>query len=250
MLSTSQPSIVTIPESVKVPEGALTASFPAVIAAVTGPTQATVTGSYGVSRVQTVSIGPPEVASIQLIPDTATGGSPVTGHVTLSGSAPSGGWNVGLWSDQPGVAPPVNGLTIPAGASQGTFNVTTLPVSQIVHAKIRTNMYAVPVSATATLTINPPALKDFALNPASVSYQAGTVDGSITLSGPAAAGTSVPLSWSSAEGATAPSTVPVAEGATTANFKVTLKPVAAPTPFTLFAYYGGARMSATLTVNP
>jgi hypothetical protein len=108
--------------------------------------------------------------------------------------------------------------------------------------------FAPPVSAT--LTVNPPALKGIALNPASVSYQAGTVDGSITLSGPAPAGVSVPLSWSNADGATAPPTIPVAQGATTANFKVTLRPVTAPTPFTLFAYYGGARMSATVTVNP
>ena len=58
MLSTSQPSIVAIPGFVKVPEGALTASFPAVIAAVKDPIQVTVTGSYGGVKTVALKVDP------------------------------------------------------------------------------------------------------------------------------------------------------------------------------------------------
>ena len=251
MLATSQPSLVAIPGFVKVPAGALTATFPAVITAVKSPTLASLTGTFGgVSQGLSLSLALPEVVSIQVTPDIAIGGSSVAASVTLTGSAPAGGYPIGIRSDLGAVATN-SGLTIPEGATQGTVTITTVPVSQTVRAKISAGSPLVNTYPPfALLTVNPPALKNVSFNSSSVSFQAGTVDGTITLSGPAAAGTSVPLSWSNADAAAAPPTVAVAEGATSATFKVTLKPVSAPTAFTLFAYYGGARMSATLTVNP
>jgi len=143
-------------------------------------------------------------------------------------------------------------MIVPAGARQANFNVATNPVAAAVTVTVGAwvgNGYSLPLPLT-NLTVMPPTLQNFGVNPTSASYQIGSVDGFITLNGPAAAGTSVPLSWNSTDAASAPSTVPIPAGASTVSFKVTLKPVSAPTPFTLSALYGGARKTITLTVTP
>jgi uncharacterized delta-60 repeat protein len=57
------------------------------------------------------------------------GGAVVTGTVLLSRPAPAGGVDLILESDTPNVASVPGTLTIPAGASSGTFTVTTVRVA-------------------------------------------------------------------------------------------------------------------------
>jgi hypothetical protein len=142
-------------------------------------------------------------------------------------------------------------VIVPAGAKQANFNVTTNPVAAAVTITVQVWHEGGSLGSDVThLNVTPPTLQEFGVNPTTASYQVGSVDGFITLNGPAAPGTSVPLSWNTTDAASAPSSVPIPAGASNASFKVTLKPVSAPTPFTLSALYGGARKTITLTVTP
>lgn len=65
------------------------------------------------------------LASLNLSPSSVTGGSSITGTVTLTGPAPSGGVVVTLGSSNPNVAAVPTNVTVPAGSSSTTFAVNT-----------------------------------------------------------------------------------------------------------------------------
>ena len=249
MLSSAPPDLIKIPGFIKVPENASAVSFPAEIPAVSNASDAGVTGTYaGVSRSLSFKVVPPRVDIVRFDPASVLGGSPSTGDVVLSGPAPSTGCKLTIQTNNSPVVPFPPEMIVPAGAKQANFNVTTNPVAAVVTVYVSVSTSGVAIAGS--LAVLPPTLQEFGVNPSSASYQIGSVDGFITLNGPAAAGTSVPLSWNSTDAASAPSSVPIPAGASTASFKVTLKPVSAPTPFTLSVLYGGVRKTITLTVTP
>ena len=251
MLSTTLPDLIKIPGFIKVPEDASAVSFPAEIPAVSNVSDAGVTGTYaGASRNLSFRIVPPRVDSVGFVPASVLGGSSSTGHVLLSGPAPSTGCKLWFQTNNSNVVPFPPEMIVPAGAKQANFNVATNPVAAAVTIYVSVGISGTNPGIVGGLTVMPPTLQDFGVSPTSASYQVGSVDGFITLNGPAAAGTSVPLSLNSTDVASAPSTVPIPAGASTASFKVTLKPVTAPTPFTLSVLFGGVRKTITLTVTP
>jgi uncharacterized delta-60 repeat protein len=66
--------------------------------------------------------------TLTLSPAQVRGGSAVTGLVTLSRPAPTGGVSLFIDSDNFDVVTVPDALTIPAGASSGSFTITTYPV--------------------------------------------------------------------------------------------------------------------------
>ncbi len=95
------------------------------------------------------------------------------------------------------------------------------------------------------------SLSSLTLNPTSVIGGAQSSTGTVTLSGPApAGGTQVALSSSNTTTANVPSSVIVPAGATSASFTVRTSTVASSTTISIFAAYGGATRSASLTVTP
>ena len=95
------------------------------------------------------------VTSIALNASSLTGGGSTTGTVTLGAPAPAGGAFVSLTSDNRTVASvPADSITIPAGATTGTFTVNTTAVTAGTPVGI-TALYT--TSRTATLTVNPSA---------------------------------------------------------------------------------------------
>ena len=94
------------------------------------------------------------------------------------------------------------------------------------------------------------ALSSLSVNPTSVTG-GNSSTGTLTLSGPAAAGGAiVALSSSNTTVARVPSSVTVAAGATTASFTVSTSAVGASTTVTISATYAGATRSASLNVTP
>lgn len=263
LLSNSHPSLAAIPGFLKVPEGATSISVDSELAAVSEPAEITVRASYASGNgpcgppgcVAQLPVLPPHVAlvgGIALTPPSVLGGSAVSGEITLTGAAPSQGWEVRLSSTGPVVAPAL--VTVPQGSRRMSFTVTTNPVASRSDATIVAEIPHIPwyypnPNPQATLRIDPPALQDLVIEPSTASYQSDSVEGRVSLTGPAPSGLSVPLSWASTEAATVPERVMFEEGATTATFPVTLKPVTAPTQFTLSAFLG-TRKTTTLTVNP
>ena len=147
---------ITIPATVTVPAGSSSVQFTVKTLAVSSITSATVTATLGSSSQQaTLSITAPALLSISVSPTTVKGSSTtaVTGTVTLSGIAPTGGLVVSLKSSNTGAASVPTTVTVLAGKSTATFTVK--------HAKVTANTTVTltatlaTVSKTATLTVTP-----------------------------------------------------------------------------------------------
>ena len=250
-LSSSNQAVAQVPGFVQVSGGTPEVSFTVPTTPVATDTPVTISASYaGQTKTATLTVARPRLEKISLNPTSIIGGAPVVATVVTYGGAvaPAGGLVVSLSSNHPTAASAPTTVTIPAGASTVSFPVTTNPVAAPTDVNISASTSG--DTRTTILKVVPPALKELGLNPTTASFQAGTVDAWVSLNGPAPAGAAVLLSWTSTAAATVPSSVPVAAGATTASFKVTLKQVSAPTPFTLSAYYRGVTKTGTLTVNP
>jgi subtilisin family serine protease len=155
----SSASAATVPASVTVAYGASSATFTVTTSAVSASTPVTITASFGgVTQTATLTVMPaqaaPTLSSVTLNPTSVTGGAQSsTGTVTLSGSAPSGGAQVMLSSDNGAASVPAS-VTVAAGASTATFMVNTSAVTASAPVTISAS-YA-GVTKTASLTVVPP----------------------------------------------------------------------------------------------
>src|SRR6267378_2728692 len=156
-LSSSNPSVATVPANVTVPAGATSATFPVTTSAVATSTLVTISASYGGGTSQTASLTviPPIASLLSLSRTSVTGGTSSTGTVTLSGPAPSGGAVVSLASSNPAVAsvPASGSVTVPAGATRATFPVNTSLV--LFSTSVTISASYNNTTQSATLTVNP-----------------------------------------------------------------------------------------------
>jgi hypothetical protein len=156
-LSSSNPSIASMPASVTVPSGATSASFSIATAAVTANTSVTLSANYsGVTRITTLTLTPPpppaSLSSLSLSPTTVIGGNNSQGTVHLTSPAPSGGLMVALSSSSADATVPASVL-IGAGSTSASFSVTTRTVTTSTSAIISGSLNS--VSRSSALTINP-----------------------------------------------------------------------------------------------
>jgi hypothetical protein len=129
---------VTAPATVTVAAGATSASVSLGTSAVSDSTGVTISASYGgATRTASLTVLPPAVSSLALNPTSVIGGplGNSTGTVTLNGPAPAGGAQVALSSSDAAASVP-SSVTVPAGATTATFNVTTGVVVTTTNATI------------------------------------------------------------------------------------------------------------------
>jgi hypothetical protein len=155
-LASRLPGAASVPASVLVPAGATSASF----TVTTFPSAATMvelSARLGDTVLFTVlSVGPaaasPTLSALAVNPSSVAGGGSVTGTVTLSAAAPTGGVVVSLSDNSSAAATPAS-VTVPAGTTSIGFAITTSSVTASTPATISA-VYA-GVTRTATLTVNP-----------------------------------------------------------------------------------------------
>lgn len=94
----------------------------------------------------------PVLNSLSVSPSSLVGGNPSSGSVVLSGAAPAGGAVVTLSDTSSAVSVP-GSVTVPAGATSASFNVSTVAVTAATTASVSAS-YAGEVR-TAALTVNP-----------------------------------------------------------------------------------------------
>jgi hypothetical protein len=125
-LSSSDTGVATVPSTVSVPPGQSSGQFE--VQGISEGT-ATITATLGSSsKTAAVTVLGPRVASVSVTPAHLVIGSTVTGHVTLTIPALSGGYNVGL-SSAGGVLQIPASVTIPAGELSVSFPVSAAPGS-------------------------------------------------------------------------------------------------------------------------
>jgi len=254
-LSSSSPA-VTPPPSVFVNPGDFSVSFPIQTSRVTANTTATVTASWnGTSTQAQVTLTPqPAPTSITLNP-TSTVGTSGSSFATVTIASPQATDTIlQVASSQPTIAQVPNSVMVPAGVTNGGFNIFTTQVTT--QTLVTISVSGGGVTKSAVLTVNPdgtapPAasLSSFTVSPTSVTG-GNPSTGTVTLASPApAGGTVVSLSSNQPGAASVPASVPVAAGATSATFTITTFP-SAGTTVQLSAGVGNQFLFAALSVNP
>lgn len=133
-----QPALVTVPPQVVIPSGATSASFQATTRGVSTNTPVQITASHSVfaTKTATVTLTPPQVASVSESPKDPVGGTSLTGTVTMTAPVAADGAPIALsvTSSDPygncGPAPVIpSSVSVAGGSTSATFPITTLPGS-------------------------------------------------------------------------------------------------------------------------
>lgn len=141
----------TVPASIIIPSGKVSATFIVKTLAVGSNTQATISASLnGSSLTATLTIKAPVLSTITVSPSTVTGGKTATGTVTISSPAPLGGLSIQIGSDQQAASVP-GSVTIPSGKASVTFTVRTVKVSTKTVANISGSLNGVTKSTKLTI---------------------------------------------------------------------------------------------------
>lgn len=175
-----------------------------------------------------------------------SGPATIKGTVTLNAPAPIGGFSIQLFSSNPSAAGVPSGVTIPAGATYATFNVTVTAVDANYSAVI--NARAAGVQRWDSMLLVPASLSSVDVNPTSVNG-GSPATGTVTLSsvtGPS--GRTVQLS-SSDPAVKVPSSIYVAPGSKSKTFTATTTAVGSTKTVTITATLAGTTKTTQLTVN-
>ena len=253
-VTSSDTSAVTVPATVNASTGSTGVTIPITHLAVSTQKVVTITvqnATFGTTTA-TLTVNPNssvDLSSVSVNPTSVTGGTNVTGTVTLTGVAPAGGTVVNLSSSNGAAMGVAGSVTVPAGSSSQTFNVTTGPVASDTTATLTATLGA--TTRTATLTVLTPVLTALSTDVSTIVGGNGNVTGTVTLNGPAPTGGKV-VSLSSNNTTVIPiaASVTVPAGQSTATFTVTPTAVASTTAVTLTATLGAVSKTAVVTVNP
>ena len=149
-LSSNNTPVAQVPASITIAAGATSTTFPITTTGVASSTSVTITGVYGTTRSNTLTVTVAALSSLTLSPGTVTAGGTSTGTLTLNGAAPPAGAVVSLSSSNTTAAQVPSSATIPAGSRTITFAVTTGAVhgtSAIIRGTYRST------TRSATLTV-------------------------------------------------------------------------------------------------
>ena len=186
------------------------------------------------------------LSGVQCNPTLVTGGTNAQGKVTLTSPAPAGGTQVTLTSDNSAAKIPAS-VNVPGGATTVSFQIQTTAVKANLTANITASLNG--ATQQASLQINAPALVGITLYSSSV--QGGyTVQGVVTINGPAPKGGMIVVINSDNAAATGPGAVVIPEGMRTASFSVKTKSVLKATAVHLQASMQSLTKSALLNVLP
>jgi hypothetical protein len=144
---------LSVPATVTVPEGALSANFTATSVAVNVDTTGTVVATQGtVSKSANVTVRAAVVSALTASPTSLKGGNNITFRVTLGSPAGPSGTVVTLTSANSAVTVPAT-VTVPAGASTVTFTGTTTAVTAVTSGAV--SAVTGVTTKSVTITVNP-----------------------------------------------------------------------------------------------
>lgn len=147
-LSTGNGS-ASVPSSVMVPAGQVSATFAITTFGVLNPTIVPIRASRWTMVSAPLTLLPPAVSTFTITPTSVKGGGTVTGRVTISSPAPSGyTFQVSSGSDRVTLPPSV---TVPTGSTQVTFRIKTKKVTQNTTATITITRNNASINAQLTI---------------------------------------------------------------------------------------------------
>ena len=251
-LFSTNTTVAIVPASltVKLTNGATTATFPITTKKVSSGQTVTIQAEFPSGNWQTAEIAvlPFILTNIAANPSTVNGGSDSDGTVQVNGapSSTSGSVIIKLTSSASVATVPAS-VAIPVGKTTQTFNVGTKPVSSNTSATITGTLNG--STQTATVNVQSPTVVSLIILPTSVTNVNTRVACTVTLSGNTPAGGTVVTLTSSTIDASVPKTVTVAAGRHTASFRITHREVLSTVTATIAASIGSSTAKATLTLK-
>jgi len=249
-LSSTDTVAATVPASVTVPFGSVSATFNinTVASGSTHVPRIRATAG-GTTREAILTVHPP-IASVSL-PSSVVGGLDVTNaSVTLQGVV-SSNVTVTLSSNRPKVAyPSTSSIVVAANSMSRVFTLKTKPVASDTVVTITASFGG--MSRSGTITIKRPTASSVTFSPSTVTGGGPTAKGTVTLAATAMVNTSVSLSVTSGSSVvqSIPASVTVLAGSNTATFNITTKKVSSTTSVQVQATANGGSATGTLTVRP
>ncbi|GIV07475.1 MAG: hypothetical protein KatS3mg017_0677 [Fimbriimonadales bacterium] len=154
-LNSSNTAAATVPSSVTVPAGSMSANFTISTHSVSSATTVTISASAGSASHQATLVVNPAAAtasldSLTIQPTTVSGGGTATGTVRLTAPAPAGGAVVKLRSSSTRATVP-SSVTVPAGATSANFTITTRSTRTVTTVTITATYNGVSRSARLTV---------------------------------------------------------------------------------------------------
>lgn len=186
--------------------------------------------------------------SLAVSPTSTTGGYNVTGTVSSSSTAPTGGLPFTLNDDSPYVTVPST-TTIAAGTTSRSFTITTGAVPGTTPVITTLSASCFGASATTTLTLLPPVLVGLTIAPETVTG-GSSATGRVALSGIAPPGGKLVSLRDNSPFVATPSGVLVGTGNATRTFTITTSAVTSETNVTVQATLDGVSKTATFTLSP
>lgn len=238
--------IFTIPASVTVAEGALSATFPVSALVVDTDTVVTTTATAnGTTVTKTITVAAPVLYTVT-VASMLNGGASTVGKVTLTGVAPVGGVTVSLVSNNPAVSVPAT-VMVPEGALSANFTATSVAVDADTTGTVVATQGT--VSKSANVTVRAAVVSALTASPTSLKG-GNNITFRVTLGSAAGPSGAVVMLTSANSAVTVPATVTVPAGASTVTFTGTTTAVTAITSGAVSAVTGVTTKSVTITVNP
>jgi hypothetical protein len=246
VLLTADNGIFTIPASVTVAEGALSATFPVSALVVDTNTVVTTTAAAnGTTVTKTITVAAPVLSTVT-VASMLNGGASTVGKVTLTGIAPVGGVTVSLVSNNPAVSVPAT-VTVPEGALSANFTATSVAVNADTTGTVVATQGT--VSKSANVTVRAAVVSAITASPTSLKG-GNNITFRVTLGSAAGPSGTVVTLTSANSAVTVPATVTVPAGTSTVTFTGTTTAVTAVTSGAVSAVTGVTTKSVTITVNP
>jgi hypothetical protein len=259
-LSSDNPNLVSMPNSVTIPAGQSNVSVPIQTNTTGITTPVNISASYGgATKTATLSVNAPEgnipISSVTLSPETVVGGSNIGVRLTvnLASGAPLEGATIMLSSSNPAIVSLPRSIRTNFTGQTSTF-ADFAPASVAAPTQVTITATYGNSTQSAILTVTPPATNapsiiGLTINPASVAG-GSAAQGTVTLSAAASTATTVTLTSSSSPIVSVPASVTVPAGSTSANFTVSTTNVSSSFAATIGASLNGISRSATITVTP
>ncbi len=245
-LVSTNPAAATVPASVTIQGGHISESFPITsLPQTTNKTTLIRATHNGLTKSKELTVTPATLQSLTLSAASVTGGTSLTGTVTLNGVA-AVDTTVTVTSAN-SAAHPVVPVVVLAGSSSRTFNITTDPVASDKTGNVTASLGA--VSKPVSLLVKAPVLATLKLTPNPVSG-GNVVSGQVSLSGIAAMNTVVLLANANTKATLSASSVTVLAGAKTASFTMTTRTTFLTVNGVVAATLGAVTKKVTLSVTP
>ncbi len=243
---TSMHPDVTVPSTVTVLAGALSATFTVTTKVASKDYSAAIYAEADDAGIgTTVLVKRVTPKSLTFAPSSIVGGNTSVGTVTLNVAAPVGGATVILKSTSPLVTLPTS-VTVVEGQTTATFDISTSVTPRTVLASIQAAAAGVKVSGVLAVS---------GLNVMSVTLAPNTVLGGTSTTGSVNLNTNAPTGgvtvqlYTTSTIAGVPVSVTVPAGQKTATFTITTSPVSANALVQVVGKFLGVAKPATLTVQ-